>query len=189
MPRCYYNIYLNLELEKFILRTSQQKITAFIQSLGYDFNHFVLRDFIVYVAQQRGRPIYIRRRDLSPELFGAWLPAVDVDYIYINKNHHGLQQIHTTIHELAHILLDHPRRPIDRVLAPELYQLLEIEILEGCARYVPTMQMEQTPEEQEAEEFVFQIQERVMRADRLRELTAVGTSIETLLPMVNTSES
>jgi hypothetical protein len=189
MPLCYYDIYVHVCLETFILRISQQKITVCIQRLGYNFNQFVLRDFIVYVAQQRGRPIYIRRRDLSQDLFGAWLPAVDVDYIYINKKHHGLQQVHTTIHELAHILLDHPCRPIDRVLAPELYQLLETEILEGCARYVPTMQMEQTSEEQEAEEFVFQIQARVMHADRLRELTAVGTSIETLLPMVNTSES
>lgn len=189
MPLCYYDIYLSLELEKFILRTSHQKITSFIQNLGYDFNHFVLRDFIVYVAQQRGRPIYIRRHHFSADLFGAWLPAIDVDYIYINKKYHGVQQIHTTIHELAHILLNHRRHPVDGVLMPELYQLLGVEIAEGCARYVPTLQMDQTPEEQEAEEFVFQIQERVMHADRLRELTAVGTSIETLLPMVNTSES
>lgn len=141
------------------------------------------------MAQQRGRPIYIRRRDLSADLFGVWLPGARVDYIFINKNHQGVQQIHTTLHELAHILLDHPRRPLNGVLSPEILQRLEIEIAEGCARYVPTTQIEQRPEEREAEEFVFQLQEQVIQADRLRELTAVGTSIETLLPMVNTSES
>lgn len=47
----------------------------------------------------------------------------------------------------------------------------------------------QTTEEQEAEAFVFQIQEQVIRAKRLKELTAVGSSIKTLRPLIDTSES
>lgn len=164
---------------------SQQKVTACIHNLAYDFNHFVLKDFVRYTAVRRGKSIMIRRMPLDPDLFGVWIPTRDVDYVFVNNTLHPTHQIHTVLHELAHILLDHPRRSVEQILPPVLLELLEVESAEGS--YARTLLIEDTPEEQEAEDFVFQIQAKVIEANRLHELTAVGSSIETLLPLINTS--
>lgn len=172
-----------------ILSSSQQKVMEIIRNLRYDFANFNLKDFIRYISAQRGRRIYIRRLPLDPELFGAWLPTPSADYIFVNSTVHPIHQLHCVLHEMAHILLNHPRRKLDQILPPELFQVLKMEMNEGCARYAPALHVNQTPEEREAEDFVFQIQDQVIQANRLQELTATGSSIESLLPLIDTSES
>lgn len=167
--------------------SAHHNVTACLQRLAYDFERFALRDFIHHVAAQRQRPIHVHPHPLSANVFGMWIPTPDVDYIIFNNSGHPTHSAHHILHEIAHIVLDHPRLPFESVLPPDLLNRLKLDGAEGC---VPrTLARRQTPEEQGAEEFVFQIQTQVIQAQRLRELTAVDTSIDSLRPLLNTSAS
>lgn len=157
----------------------KQRVIEALRQLGYDFNHFVLSDFLTYVEAKRGRRIVLHDLPLA-ELFGAWISTPDIDYILVNETTHTVHRAHIILHEVGHMILNHPCRPLKDVLTPELLQLLRVEEARGCARYVYTNDLSNTPEELEAEEFVFQIQDHVSRANRLHELIESGTSIQSL---------
>ena len=86
---------------------------------------------------------------------------------------------------MAHVVLNHPRLDAANVLAPELLKRLGVKEVKGRARYAG--HRVDTPEEREAEEFVFYIQEQVFKHRRSQELTEMGTSIELLRPLLDTS--
>jgi hypothetical protein len=160
----------------------KQRVTEALRQLGYDFNHFVLSDFLAYVEAKRGRRIVVQDLPLA-ELFGAWIPTPDIDYILVNETTHTVHRAHNILHEVGHIILKHAGHQFKDVLKPELLRLLRVEEAWGCARYIYTNDLSNTPEEREAEEFVFQIQDHVSRANRLHELIESGTSIQSLRTM------
>jgi hypothetical protein len=157
----------------------KQRVIEALRDLGYDFNYFVLSDFLAYVEAKRRRPIVVKDFSLV-ELFGAWVSTPEVDYILVSDTTHTVHRAHIILHEVGHMILNHPRHPLKDVLKPELLRLLGVKEAWGCARYVYTNHLSNTPEEHEAEEFVFQIRDFVSRANRLQELIESGTSIQSL---------
>ncbi len=165
----------------------KRKVTDALRELGYDFNYFILSDFVAYIEARRRRRIIVEDFTLE-EVFGAWVATPDIDYVLVSDTTHPVHRAHIILHEVGHIILRHSRHPLKDVLSPEMLERLGVEEPYGCARYIHTNDLSNTPEEREAEEFVFQIQDLVSRANRLQELIESGTSIPSLRTIFNGRE-
>ena len=156
----------------------KRKVAKALHNLGYDFNHFVLMDFVEYVAAQRGKKISLMDVPLSDDMFAAWITTEEIDYILVSETTHAVHRTHNILHEIAHMVLDHPPFPVNGVLPSHLLRRLHQDVANGHARCVRSNRIYDIPEEREAEEFVFQIRNLVSHANRLSEL--IGTSIPSL---------
>lgn len=156
----------------------KRKVANALHNLGYDFNHFVLMDFVEYVAAQRGKKISVMDVPLSDDTFGAWITTEDVDYILVSETTHAVHRAHNILHEMAHMVLEHPPLILNGVLPHEVRRIMQQDMLNGHARCVRSNRIYDLPEEREAEEFVFQTRNLVSQANRLSEL--IGTSIPSL---------
>ena len=156
----------------------QAAIIARIDRLEYDFQLFELDDFIDHVARYQRREIVLKAFPLELTLSAAWVRGDEVDYIVYNDRLHVVQQRHNILHEIAHIVLNHRRRPLAEVLPPELLaQLAQLLPLAAQGRPRPTdPRLRLDPEEQEAEAFVLHIQQRLVQAQRLQALLGPSSS-------------
>ena len=150
-----------------------------LDRLGYDFQAFDLAHFIQHVETYRQRTIFVNPLPLQLELSAAWVRAETADYIFYNQDTHPVQQTHSILHEIAHILLEHPCHPLSDVLSPKLLNRLQNGVPHGRPRLADA-QLRASPEEREAEAFVLLIQQRLVNARRLSELTGPSSSIRAL---------
>ena len=147
-----------------------------IDVLGYDFKAFNIDDFLHHIALQRNRPVSVRTVPLSPDLFGFWYPTRETDFIAVNANLHHVHQLHTLLHELAHLLLGHRGMDLRLLLAEDLIQQLNIIQAEGHLRSASTIDQAHNSQEREAEQFVMAIRRKLVAARRLQELYGEPTS-------------
>ncbi len=168
-----------------MLRQNFSAVAHTVRALGYDFACFELPDFVQHVAKLCGTDILLLRYPFSPELHGLWIPAATAHYVFVNATLHPVHQLHIVLHELAHIVLDHPRTPLHEVVPAGLLETFRRPEREGRVRRGPGGATALSAEEREAEEFVFLVQQQVTRARRLHELVGSGSSIESLLPLMN----
>ncbi len=155
-----------------------------IDALGYDFRAFNIDDFLRHVARQRNRPIRVYTVPLSLDLFGFWYPTDGTDFIAINANLYHVHQLHTLLHELAHMLLGHRGTDLRLLLAPDLVQQLNIVRAEGHLRSASTEEQADRFQELEAEQFVMAIRQKLVAVRRLQELYGEPTSIRSMQPYV-----
>ena len=96
-------------------RLQSEKILADLQ---YDFRDFTIEHFINWVGELKGRRIFSFPLKMPAGLFGAWLSDGEEpnEYIFYRANVPPMYQIHIQLHELAHILLEHPTLRITRKL-------------------------------------------------------------------------
>lgn len=151
-----------------------QYVRSVMESLGYDFQHFEVENFIHHLEQRRGRNILRVSYDFHPGLTGLWIPAETTDYIFYAQFTHPIHQIHIVLHEIAHMLLKHDTLRIDQLLTPTL-----IEIFHHLhdVEYPSSANFRDDSQEQEAEAFVYLIQQRIVAARRFDRLTQSITSI------------
>ena len=147
-----------------------------LDSLDYDFTQFNVEHFVEHIESLRRKPIQMVAMPLTATLFGMWVPTPSQDYLIYNATLQRVHQIHTILHEIAHMVLNHSLRPLSDVLLPEQLEALSV----GRLRFAPTADYSSDPEEQEAEAFVFAIQRQVVTAERLYELTGESSSIPEL---------
>lgn len=147
-----------------------------IDAIGYDFKVFSIDDFLHHVAQRRNRPVSVHTLPLSPDLFGFWYPTRETDFIAINANLHHVHQLHTLLHELAHILLGHRGTDLRLLLAEDLVQQLNLVEAEGHLRSASTIAQPNNSQEREAEQFVMTIRRKLVAVQRLEELYGEPTS-------------
>jgi len=150
-----------------------------LDRLGYDFQAFNLAHFTRHVETYRRRPIFVNPLPLQLELSAAWVRAETADYIFYNQRTHPVQQTHSILHEIAHMLLGHSCHPLGSVLPPDLLNRLQGGVPHGRPRLADA-QLRASPEEREAEAFVLLIQQRLVNARRLSELTGPSSSIHEL---------
>ncbi|MEO8391409.1 MAG: ImmA/IrrE family metallo-endopeptidase [Chloroflexota bacterium] len=153
-------------------------VDAIIESLGYNFASFDVTNFLSHVSSRRKRELSVHTVPLSPELFGFWYPTVDTDFIGINAKLHPAHQIHTLLHEIAHILLGHHGMDLKKLMGEELFSQLGIITNQGHLRSATIYDDAADIQEQEAEQFVLLIRRKLVTAHRLRELYGQPTSIE-----------
>lgn len=156
-----------------------------LQTLDYDFSHFQLDHFTTHIAKQRNRPLHIVQIPLASTLFGVWIPAEIADYIFVNATLPLMHQTHIVLHEIAHMLLGHALRRINDVLPLELIAQLGDGEIRGRLRVAPKGRQVSDNEEDESERFVYAIQRRLMRANRLTALTSESSSIPRLRPITD----
>lgn len=113
---------------------------------------------------------------LSPDLFGFWYPTRETDFIAINANLHHVHQLHTLLHELAHMLLGHRGTDLRQLLAEDLMQQLNLVPAEGHLRSASTIDQADNSQEREAEQFVMAIRRKLVAVRRLQELYGEPTS-------------
>ncbi|NIH79862.1 hypothetical protein [Amycolatopsis viridis] len=84
------------------------------------------------LARRRGRPIHVRALPPGPGTgaCGAWIRLASADVIYVEDRTSRVHRDHIVLHEIGHLLCDHPgdgAHPLARVLpdlSPELIQRL-----------------------------------------------------------------
>lgn len=150
-----------------------------LDRLNYDFQSFELTHFIQHVAIYRQRRIFVNPLPLELELSAAWVQTQKADYIFYNERAHPVQQTHSILHEVAHMLLEHPSFALDSILPPELLNQMRNEPAHGRCRRFETVLHDSTIE-REAEALVMRVQQRLVNARRLSELTGPSTSIQEL---------
>jgi hypothetical protein len=185
----YFFLIITVVISRFTLKylQSNHAVVDVIKSLNYDFNRFGMKHFIRHVSDHHGKVIIPRVMDCYEGLFGVWFAEETADYICINNSLHPTHKIHIILHEIAHILLNHPRVPLAHVLSPNIVKEFGWEEVEGYATLAPQKNLLKMPHEHESEAFAFHIQELVFAAHRWHELTANDSSIEALLPIINST--
>lgn len=163
----------------FEIKTHTPIVEHALSSLGYDFTRFAVNDFLKHVADRRQRPIIVRDTTLPVAWFGMWIQQATTDFVFIQTGLHPVQHIHSVLHEVAHMVLRHRGDDLSTLLDPELLALLG---MNGGKGHLRAAGRSRTLEDQEAELFVYRLQYRVMRANRLKELYGAPTSIEELKP-------
>jgi hypothetical protein len=163
----------------------KQFLTGVLHALDYDFTRFAVLDFVQHIATLRLRPIRVGQCALSDDLFGAFIPKPQVDFLLVNESLHPVHQAHTLLHELAHLLFDHPRLSLTPYLPAEVIQSLDLlaSPIEGVPRFAFDSAAAMPPWEREAEQFSYVVQHQVHRARRWHELTA-PSSISTLVSVM-----
>ena len=154
----------------------EAQVGARLAELNFDFADFTMERFVAHVQQVKGREIHFMGWPMPPNMYGAWISDAEEprEFIFYDKTLPPLQKIHTQLHELAHIISDHPTKRLSRV---EMENILhqarqEPDILQevllrapGTARY-----------ENEAETLAALIQKQVIRHQRLEHLTTTVSS-------------
>lgn len=141
---------------------------------SYDFSQFTLEGFIRWVEQQRGRELVFVARPMPSTLFGAWMADDSQDYVFYEKNTLPIHQAHIQLHEMAHMLCDHPTTEVS---PQELGVLLGYTSMDPAAYESLLLRSTHSDEaELEAETLAALIQERVLHYDRIQELAKAISS-------------
>ncbi len=154
-----------------------QHIQFVLDSLCYNFDQFEVDHFVQHLERLRGRSIVRMSYDFDPSLTGLWIPAETADYIFYTQFTHPIHQAHITLHEIAHMVLGHTCKRIDQILPSTLINTFRLSN-EFLGR--SSQDSETGFDEQEAEAFVYLIQQRIVAAKRLSQLTRGQSSIEGL---------
>lgn len=156
-----------------------KSVSAVIEQLNYDFGRFELNHFLDHIQRMRKRKLILMPTTLKHEIVAMWVYTDRADYIFFKSSDHVIHRTHNILHEIAHMMLDHKRIPLEDVLTPELFHELFSGQITGRPRRI-TREPSNDIEELEAEEFVFAIQERVMVTNRIEHLLDKASSISEL---------
>lgn len=154
-----------------------QRIQFILDSLCYNFGEFEIDHFVQHLEHLRGRSIVRMSYDFDPSLTGLWIPAETADYIFYTRFTHPIHQVHITLHEIAHMLLGHPCKRVNQIVPPSL-----LNTFQSSDKFLGRRSddAETDFDEQEAEAFVYLIQQRIVAAKRLSQLTQGQSSIDGL---------
>ncbi len=151
-----------------------------ISALDYDFRQFTVPAFVTYLELTRQRDIILNGVDFEPGLHGFWVRAETADYVFFNKGTHPVHQMHSILHELGHLILQHHPHNLTDFIPPAMLAQLHQQDPEPpcghCRMWLPY----DTPEEREAELLVRCLQREITFAGRLDALTRLASSIETM---------
>ncbi|MDD5369135.1 MAG: hypothetical protein PHQ40_08620 [Anaerolineaceae bacterium] len=143
---------------------------SILRDLDYNFAAFTIEAFIHHVEKYKNRDIITIPWDMPPSLFGAWISDGEkpLEYIFYRKDIPPIHQIHTQLHELAHLLLGHPTLQVNRETMQDWISLRGEIPFRELARLRSSDQLDR---EKEAEVLASLIQEQVIRHALLDRLT------------------
>lgn len=99
------------------------------QILAFDFSKFEFEHFIHAIEQLHGRQILFIPWEMPPNLYGAWISntAAPIEFIFFNTRISPILQTHTKLHEIGHLVHNHPTL---RVSPEKLKEMLQEENLQ-----------------------------------------------------------
>ena len=166
----------------------ETRLQGEMEQWGYDFSQFTLESFKTWVEGCLQRTIVFIPTSATPRLHGLWLSDAEdpYEYIFYDKDAPPILQIHTQLHELAHILCGHQTWNIthaDLIAVAQGKQDLKVYLPLVLAR-----RSKETIEEQEAETLAALIQKTVIRYDHIDELTTILSSSHDIAAHLKTLE-
>ncbi|HIP70476.1 MAG TPA: hypothetical protein EYH05_03670 [Anaerolineae bacterium] len=154
----------------------EAKMEARLEELDFDFNDFTMDRFVAHIQQITEREILFVGWPMPPGLYGAWISDAEEprEFIFYDKTLPPLQKIHTQLHELAHIINEHPTRRLSRAEMGDILRRArqEPDILQEVLLRAP----DSAQCEDEAETLAALIQKQVIRHQRLQQLTVTVSS-------------
>jgi hypothetical protein len=72
---------------------------------------FDMDAFCTHLVQRRDRAIELVPAALGGDLTGLWVPLADADLVFFEQATTPLHQVHIQLHEIGHLLCDHPHAP------------------------------------------------------------------------------
>lgn len=138
----------------------QRHLTYVLNNLAYDFQRFDLDHLISHLQTIRHHDITLIPYPFGRGISGALVRGDGVYYIVYDSLVHRIHQVHIVIHEIAHMVLNHPLQRFDEVAPGHPLARLGDDVR---FRYGNPGE---DPDEQEAEYFVQVFQQRVFYAER-----------------------
>jgi hypothetical protein len=146
------------------------RMQGILDNLNYQFEDFTVDGFVEWVEQQRERPIVFLPQALPSPIFGAWVKGHDRDVIVFETDTSAIHQTHIKLHEMAHMLCDHPTVELEEEEIQILFRGANVDL-----ELQPLLLRSQHSDEneREAEMLTSLIQKRVLRHDRFQGLVKV----------------
>lgn len=157
----------------------EDRVQEAVAHLNYDFRHFTLPHFIDHLIHLRRRDIILKAFPFDRDIYGLWLRAETADYVFYSRSTHQVHATHNILHELGHIVLNHPGQDLS-ILRPQLAACLPTGSAPAVRGQFRTVIPGSGPEEYEAELFVRHLQCEIRNANRLEQLTRRSSSIDEL---------
>lgn len=146
-----------------------------LKALEFDFNQFSMDDFVAHVEEQLNREIKLIGWEMPQGMYGAWISIEDVarEYVFYNTIYSRHQQVNSQLHELCHIICDHPTLKVSRA---KLSELLEGGDLSSVFVKALLRSPDTSQEEIEAETMAILVQESAANCNRLKQLMVPSTN-------------
>lgn len=161
----------------------ERYLHAAIADLHYDFTAFKIDHFLKHFQARRNRPLEVKRYPFQSYLFAFCYQSEVADYIVVNSTLHRVHQLHSLLHEIAHLHLGHIGVNLHDALGAKLSETFGFKSETGHVRSVGYQQGLNLQQEEEAELFVQLIRREIAAANRLHELHT-PTSIPEIEPYV-----
>lgn len=146
-----------------------ENLISVFSRLDYDYSIFTLDHFTDHVAGFVRKEILLIPCKLENTLSGIWVYGETAHYVLYNNQLHIIMQVHTILHEIAHIVLKHKPKPVAHYLDSDILTEYNLTDPLGKARTNPQVNTSDK-DEKEAEEFVFFIQHQLMLVNHSSEL-------------------
>ena len=154
-----------------------KRVRSAVDSLNYGWHRFSMLNFIAHVASVRQRPLDVIGVPLAG-FSGLCLSTPRNDYIFYNLRYHAILQLHTQLHEIAHLMLGHTRIIALNRQSDLGSMLLHINTRIRVAPNDPFVKQE----EDEAEYFAIVVQGYVANHRRLHQLTLSDHADDIYMP-------
>lgn len=156
--------------------STHARMKAVLAELGYDFRQFTMDHFVAWVQERKRREIQFIPWHMPPGMFGLWMSDAEDPYehVFFDSAAPPLHQVHIQLHELAHIICDHPTARLTQAEMEDLLRraVSNPEILNEVLLRAPN----QAEMEKEAETLAALIQEQVIHHEHLQQLSVVVSS-------------
>ncbi len=160
--------------------STELRMKAVLDNLNYDFSEFTMDSFVAWIESHIGRKIRFKSWTMPPGMFGVWMSDADepVEHIFYDDTGPLIQQVHTQLHELSHIICSHPTA---RLTHDEMKTLLfqsaeDPTVLGDVLLRAPA----KDGMEEEAEILASLIQHQAIKNQRLQQLAITASSDDDL---------
>lgn len=161
--------------------TIETRMKNILNDLGFDFSQFTMNSFVDWIEKTRGRKISFIPWEMPPGMFGVWMSDADepVEHVFIDKNVPSMHQVHIQLHEMSHIICEHPtaRLSKDEMRGLLLKALEDPGVLNEALLRAPAKK----ELEEEAEIMAALIQHQVIEHQQLQQLGVAASSNENVI--------
>lgn len=160
--------------------STETRMKSVLDELDFNFSEFTMDSFVSWVEYHIKREIRFKSWTMPPGMFGVWMSDAEypIEHIFYNSASPLIQQVHTQLHELSHIICSHPTARLTRSeMRDMLLQSIENPAVLGHALLRAPAQNEI---EEEAELLASLIQHRVINSKRMRQLAISASSDDDL---------
>jgi hypothetical protein len=152
------------------------RMKALLTELDFDFREFTMDRFVAWVQERKGREIRFIPWQMPPGMFGLWMSDAEdpCEHVFFDSVAPPLHQVHIQLHELAHIICDHPTARLTHIEMEDLLlrAVRDPEILNEVLLRAPN----KAELEKEAETLAALIQEQVIHHEHLQQLSVAVSS-------------